>query len=653
MELMGLMRLFSKKHKEPIAVATQVVDEKATIINATTSTETESILAKSKAGIHEILAPSFIDRSESDYIRVGRYFAKALMLTGMPRVIEVGTLLNPMLNHDGDVDITVHIQPYGERESLDELVKIATRLKAEQKFAMKSGDDSSTQELETAIRDALSLRDSISTNSSKLFSVNIVATVYASDLEELKEKSDLLEGQLQMRSVHSRYADGRMDEGYLSGTPLGVNFTQDTRRNLDSFAVSTLFPFITADFHHRKGIPIAINYFTGSPVLFDPHDASLDNFNSFINAGSGKGKSTLTKTFINRLLFAGEIACILDPMSEYSKLALARGGISVKIGPGTQDFVNPCDLSKEFSAERDCYYVNIDEKITDMTALIDTMCEGLQPHEASFVETVWVDLYRERFGFSEDPESLFLEDHSMSEGGKIVSGKFARHMPRLSDFYALAIDENERNHTYDRLLMILKRYLQGNPLGFFDCYTNVHLENKPIIVFDLNSLGEGVSRTVGMHAVLTWVDQHFIKKDRNQKGRIYVDEAWQLARGKSAASTMAFLEALYRRARHHQKGITAISQDFEIFARHEQGQAIFQNSDTLIFLNNKQAQIKAIQQYFGLSEGELDFISTSGVGEGIMRIKDKSVAFKIINTPSEKELVYSTKPRVIETDVLG
>ena len=650
---MGLMGLFNKKSKESIGVKTQVVDEDATIINATATAETESILAKNKVGIHEILAPSFIDRSESDYIRVGRYFVKALMLTGMPRTIEVGTLLNPILQHDGDVDVVVHIQPYGDRESLDELMKIATRLKAEQKFAMKSGDDSSTQELSTAISDSLGLRDLISTNQSKLFSVNIVATVYASDLEELKEKSDLLEGQLQMRSIHSRYADGRMDEGYLSGTPLGVNFTQDTRRNLDSFAVSTLFPFITADFHHRNGIPIAINYFTGSPIMFDPHDATLDNFNSFLTAGSGKGKSTMTKTLINRLLFAGEIACVLDPMAEYSKLALARGGINVKIGPGTQDFVNPCDLSREFSVERDCYWVNIDEKITDMTALVDTMSEGLQPDEASFVETVWVDLYREKFKFSEDPESLFKEDHSMSEDGKINSGKFPRPMPRLSDFYVLATEENERTHKYDRLLTILKRYLQGNPLGFFDCYTNVHLENKPITVFDLKGLGEGVARTVGMHAVLTWVDQHFIKKDRNQKGRVYIDESWQLARGKSAPSTMRFLEALYRRARHHKKGITAISQDFEIFAKHELGQAIFQNSDTLIFLNNKQAQIKAIQQYFGLSEGELDFISTAGVGEGIMRIKDKSVAFKIINTPSEKELVYSTKPRVIETDVLG
>lgn len=649
---MGLMGLFNRKSKEPVVVKNLVAEERATIIKTTTIAETESILASNKVGIHEILAPSFIDRSESDYIRVGRYFVKALMLTGMPRTIEVGTLLNPILQHDGDVDVVVHIQPYGDRESLDELMKIATRLKAEQKFAMKSGDDSSIQELNTAIFDALSLRDNVSTNQSKLFSVNVVATIYASDLEELKEKSDLLEGQLQMRSIHSRYADGRMDEGYLSGTPLGVNFTQDTRRNLDSFAVSTLFPFITSDFHHRKGIPVAINYFTGSPVLFDPHDGSLDNFNSFITAGSGKGKSTLTKTFINRLLFAGEIACILDPMSEYSKIALARGGISVKIGPGTQDFVNPCDLSKEYSLEREGYWVNIDEKITDMTALIDSMCEGLKPDEASFVETVWVDLYRDKFGFNEDPESLFKEEHSMTEG-KINSGKFPRPMPRLSDFYALATEENELIHTYDRLLTILKRYLQGNPLGFFDCYTNVNLENKPIIVFDLKSLGEGISRTVGMHAVLTWVDQHFIKKDRNQKGRIYVDEAWQLARGKSATSTMTFLEALYRRARHHKKGITAISQDFEIFARHEMGQAIFQNSDTLIFLNNKTAQIKAIQQYFGLSEGELDFISTAGVGEGIMRIKDKSVAFKIINTPSEKELVYSTKPRVIETDVLG
>lgn len=602
--------------------------------------------------LHGLIAPSFIDRTPSDHIRIGNVFSRSLFVTGTPREIDVGTILGPLLNHDGDIDACIHIEPYDERESLDELIKMITRIEAELRAVIKSGDSSNDQELETAYKDAKLMRDRISKNQSRLFCVSVGANLFEDSLEALNEKAVNLEGQMALGSLHTRSASGRCDEGFLSATALGVNLITDTSRNLDSYAVSTLFPFISADFFHRNGFPFAINYYTGAPITFDPYDPSLDNYNSFICAGSGKGKSTTAKTFANRALFVGEISLFIDVMGEFTKLTLKRGGVSIQIGGG-EYFLNPCDLTASYDPDREEYIVKVDQKISDMTAFIDVLCNGLKPEEASFVEDIWVHIYRTKFGFSEDPESLYEDKHDEVEedsGVTIRSGKFLKKMPRISDFCEEGNNRLKDYPEFKNIFLIVSRYQEGKPLGFFDHYTNFDLENRPMVNFNIKDLSED-ARRIAMHGILNWAKHQFIQKDKDQRGRIWFEEAWRLARGKSAQMTLAFLEDFYRTARHHMKGITAISQDFRPFAAREEGQAIFQNSDTLIFLNNKKAELDAIREQFGLSEAELSFLSSAGVSEGILRVKQKSIAFKLVNTPSEQEVVYSTKRRMpVEDD---
>lgn len=609
-------------------------------------------LRKSGVGIHDIIAPSGIERTAHDFIKLGPYYSKSLMVTGVPRQIEIGTILSPMLNHPGDVDIAIHIEPYDEREALDELVRTGARLKAEWIGAKKTGDESMEEELEIAIGDTRALRDVISTGTSRLFSVNIVANLFNKDREELEEETALLEGQLALRSVHSRTADGRTDEGFLTGTCLGVNFTQDTRKNFDSVAVSTLFPFLTSDLMHPGGFPFGINMFTAAPIFYDPYDLSLDNHNGFIISSSGKGKSTLAKTFLNRSLFIGEKSVVIDLMGEYVKLALARGGVAVKIGGG-EHFVNPCDITPGYNKELGTYMVNLDEKISDMTSLVAVMCGTLDAEEETLVETLWVKIYREIFGFTEEPESLYEEKHDMDDKGVFRSGKFLKKMPRLSDFYKEGEKLLGNTPKLQRVMTIMKRFLAGNPLGFLDCYTNVELPDKPIVVFDLSAITNEAAITIAWQSTLTWVEQHFIKRDKDEKGRVWMDEGWRTMRGKVKDVAISFVEDLYRRARHHKKGITLISQDFGPFAENEQAKAIFQNSDTKIFLNSEKAELDAMKDYFGLSEGEVEFLASCGLGEGILKVKSRSVAFKIVNTPSEQKVVYSTKRKRNTTDVLG
>lgn len=616
----------------------------------TTQTQVKRI-TKGGVGLHDLLAPSGIDREPNDYIKIGPYYCKSLMVTSTPRQIEIGTILSPLLNHPGDVDICIHFEPYDETEALEELVKTGSRLKAEYIGAKKSGDESQEDELQIAMNDTKALRDIVSTGTSRYFGVNIVANVFNRNKDELEEDVALLESQLAIRSVSSVTADGRTDEGFLSGTCLGVNFTQDTGKNLDSMAVSTLFPFLVGDLMHQGGFPFGINLFSGAPILYNPYHPTLDNHNIFIIASSGKGKSTLAKTFLNRALFIKEKSVVIDLVGEYVKVALVRGGVAVKIGGGT-DYINPCDIAQSYDKDYDRYLVKVDEKISDMTALTAVMCGSLDPEEETLVEGIWVKIYREVFGFSEDPKSLYTQSHDVGDG-KIRSGQFPKIMPRISDFYRECKKQEETTPKLNRVLTIMQRYLDGKPLGFLDHYTTVEMPDKPIVAFDLSLITNESAIAIAWQATLTWVDHHFIKRDKDERGRVWMDEGWKAMRGKVRDIAISFVEDYYRRARHYTKGITLISQDFGPFAANEQGKAIFQNSDTKIFLSSEKSELDAMKDYFGLSEGEIDFLSTSGQGEGILRVKNLSRAFKIVNTPSEQKVVYSTKRRVAETNVMG
>ena len=598
--------------------------------------------------INDLIA-NHIDRSNAEYIKVGRNYCKSLFITGYPREVEIGWL-NPFLEHRGDIDRVIHVNPFDDRKALDELARIVARLEAELTQAQKTGDLSMIQELTTARNDAWAIRELIATNKSRFYSVSIMANLYNTNLEKLEEEGALLEGALANRSIYSKWAEGRMDEAFLSVTPLGLNLCDDITRGFDSYALSTMFLFLVSDLDHKNGVPIALNTYTGKFLNFDPFDESLDNYNQAIFAGSGKGKSTLVKTMESRMQFVGkakgkyqgEKLAIIDPMGEFVNMTQALDGVNLDIGPGSPIKLNPCDIAPEFDKSTKEWVLNIGDKISNMTLLTSIMCNGLSEEELSLVDKAWKNVYTQPpFSFTEDPESLYeFKNKIDSNTGNVEYGKVKKRMPQLSDFYN---EIQKMGDKMERVKIIMERYLASNPsMGFFDCQTNVDLQDKRVFNFVVNRL-EKNARVVGMFSVLSWIEDNFVKKDANEPGRVIIDEAWIFTRSSAAELTMNFLESLYRRARHFKKGITIISQDFQVFARHEQGRSIFQNSDVMFFLNNHDAEIKAIGEFFNFSNGVLDQIRNSSRGEGIMKVKDRFYAFKVINTPMETNWVYSTK----------
>ena len=76
---------------------------------------------------------------------------------------------------------------------------------------------------------------------------------------------------------------------------------------------------------------------------WDRFAPGMHNHNSVILARSGAGKSYLAKLELLRCLQRGVYAAVIDPEDEYTRLAAAVGGATIRLGrPGVR--LNPFDL---------------------------------------------------------------------------------------------------------------------------------------------------------------------------------------------------------------------------------------------------------------------------------------------------------------------
>jgi len=587
--------------------------------------------------LHDLLSPGGFDRSRTDLIRIGSYGAKALAVTGLPSEVSVGWL-NPLLEYAGSMDLSVHIKPYEDRLALHYLTGTITRMKSKYRFVghlQGQGDD-----LLRAIGDAEAVRDRVASNSARLFQMSVVATMYDTQEDRLKDAATIVEQRLAGRRIYSKLLEARQDEGYHATLPFGVNFVNDIRLNLDSYGAATILPFTDADLHHMGGYQFGMNVSTQSPIIYNPYDRSLTNHNVVCYAASGSGKSATIKTHIGRSIFSGERAAVLDPEGEYGLAADVLGGVVIKLGPGSPYKLNPFDVFAEENPDTGKVSVQIGPKVLDLMDLIGTMVQGLNPEEMAVVEMTLRHIYQD-FGITTDPESLYerVSKEDPDRPGMFKYGRQRKQMPQLSDFVAKLRAQQETEPAAKRVADSMRPYCGEGVLSFFDCQTTVNIEKQWLTVFDLSLLDERLGKPVALQVALTWLWESFVKRDPKQKKRVIVDEAWLLADYEPA---MRFLENCVRRARKRTAGLTIISQDFRKFALHPRGPAIHSNSNTMIFLRCEDVDLDDIQQTFKLSDGERNFIATCGKGSGILRVKGKPVAFQVIHTASEKQWVYTT-----------
>lgn len=599
----------AKKKLDPVDIAAQQ--------RAQEQAEVEQAFLKGINTLRDTIAPSSIE-IHSSYFRLGTKYGRTMYVYGYPRELYTGWL-SSIINIDQVIDISMFVYPVDTQVVLNNLRKKVTQLEADMQIAGEKGRVRDPGR-EAALQDAEELRDQLQVGAERFFRFGLYVTVYGDSLDELSFVQHAIETIFGQQLVYSKTASSQQEQGLNVTVPQMADQLQ-IRRNMNTGAISTSFPFTSADLTQDSGILYGINMHNNGLVIFDRF--SLENANMVVFAKSGAGKSFTVKLEALRSMMLGSDVLIIDPENEYQKLCDAVGGSYIRLSLNSDTRINPFDLPKVIDSEDagDALRANL---IT-LHGLLRLMLGGTQvtaqgvpmsaltPAEEADLDQALIDTYA-RAGITSDP---------LTHTGL---------PPTISDLYDTLL---HMGGTGAQLAQRLRKYTTGTFAGIFSQQSNIDINNN-MVVFNIRDLEEEL-RPVAMYIVLSHIWN--ITRSQQKKRMLIVDEAWQLMKYDDSAN---FLFSLAKRARKYALGLTTITQDVEDFMGSKIGRAIVANSSMQLLLKQSSSAVDVLGDVFKLTEEERKRLANFPVGQGLFFAGQNHVHIQIIASQTETQLISST-----------
>jgi type IV secretory pathway VirB4 component len=359
---------------------------------------------------------------------------------------------------------------------------------------------------------------------------------------------------------------------------------------------------------------------------------ACDNHNAVVLARSGAGKSYLVKLDVLRSLYQGVHAAVIDPEDEYTRLAAAVGGTTVRLGePGVR--LNPLDLP---AGDRR------PDTLTRRGLFAHTMIAVMlgaapPPAERAALDRAIVAAYAAA-GITADPAT------------------WDRPAPLLRDLAdALTADPGDRGDPAARTLAArLAPWTRGNFSDIFAGPTT----NRPtghLVVWSLRCLPDelrAAGTLLALDAIWRAVDDPARLRPLTRAGDtdrqpavrpgarrlVVVDEAWLLMRDGEGAK---FLFKMAKAARKRLAGLTVVTQDAADVLGSDLGRAVVANAATQILMRQAPQSIDAVADAFGLTAGEARLLLAAGRGQALLVAGTSRVSFRVLASAAEDTLAQS------------
>lgn len=597
----------------------QAIDTDA-LRQAQENAEVAAAFQKGVTTLRDLIAPASIEFNSKQFM-LGTRFARTLYAYGYPRVIYTGWL-SSIINLDEVLDMSIFIYPVDSGVVMNNLKRKVTQLEASMAVNEEHGRIRDPA-MEAAYQDAEELRDELQLGSEKFFRFGLYFTIFGETQDELDYATHKVETILGQQMVLTKVASAQQEAGFNSVMP---QFTDrlSIRHNMDTGAISTSFPFTSADLTQDNGILYGVNMHNNGLVIFDRF--SLENANMCVFAKSGAGKSFTVKLEALRSMMMGSDILIIDPENEYEKLSEAVGGTYIHLSLNSATRVNPFDLPQvtdsddgEDSDALRANLVTLHGLFRQMLGTGQVSADGstvnvLSPSEEADLDQALIDTYA-RVGITSDP----LTHNSRP--------------PVMADLYDTLAHMGGNG---PELAQRLRQYTTGTFAGIFSEQSNVEINNH-MVVFNIRDL-EDELRPVAMYIVLS----HIWNKVRTEKKKrmLIVDEAWQLMKYPDSAN---FMFSLAKRARKYYLGLTTVTQDVEDFMNSQMGRAIVANSSMQILLKQSPSAVDVLGQVFKLTEEELKRLANFPVGQGLFFAGPNHVLLQVIASETETNLI-TTNP---------
>ncbi len=588
--------------------------------------EVNSAFQKGITALRDFIAPASIE-FQSSHFQIGTRMARTYYVYGYPRQIYTGWI-SSMVNIDEVIDLSFFIYPVESQVVLENLRKKVGQLEAGIQIDNEKGKvrDPGKQ---AAIQDAEQLRDSLQVGEERFFRFGFYFTVYANSMDELEFVSHKIESILGQQLVYSKPASAQQEQGLNSTIPQFTDQLQ-IRRNMNTGAISTSFPFTSADLSQDTGILYGINMHNSGLVIFDRF--SLENGNSVVFAKSGAGKSFTVKLEALRSMMFGTEVFIIDPENEYQRMCDAVAGAYIRLSLNSTTRINPFDLPRVIDSEEADNALRTN--LVTLHGLLRLMMGGAQAQMAGIATTPVLNPVEEA-----DLDAALIETYARAG----ITNDPLTHQsppPTIADLYDVLL---HMGNTGPQLAQRLRKYTSGTFAGIFSQQSNIDI-NNPLVVFNIRDL-EDELRPVAMYIVLNFI-WNKTKTDR-KKRILIVDEAWQLMKYEDSAN---FLFSLAKRARKYNLGITTITQDVEDFMGSRMGRAIVANASMQILLKQSTSAVDVLADVFKLTSEEKKRLSQFPVGQGLFFAGQNHVHIQILASPTETGLITTNPEQVQKID---
>ncbi len=611
------------KQLDPVALAQQQ--------SAREQQEVQAAFNKGITALRDFIAPSSIEFFGTHF-QIGTRYARTYYVYGYPRQVYTGWL-SSMVNLDEIIDLSMFVYPVESQVVLENLRKKVGQLEAGIQIDGEKGRVRDPQK-QAAILDAEEMRDKLQVGEERFFRFGLYFTIYGHSLDELEFVSHKVESMLGQQLVYSKAATSQQEQGLNSVVPQLSDQLQ-IRRNFSTGALSTSFPFTSADLSQEDGILYGINMHNSGLVIFDRF--TLENSNSVVFAKSGAGKSFAVKLEALRSMMMGTEIFIIDPENEYQRMAEAVGGAYVRLSLSSSVRINPFDLPQVVDSEEADNALR--SNLITLHGLLRLMMGGAQaqmqaqggvtmpalaPSEEADLDSALIETYA-RAGITNDPLT-----HTGTP-------------PTINDLYDTLLHMGGNG---PQLAQRLRKYTTGTFAGIFSQQSNINI-NNPMVVFNIRDL-EDELRPVAMYIVLNFI---WNKTKSDQKRRILiVDEAWQLMKYEDSAN---FLFSLAKRARKYNLGITTITQDVEDFMGSRMGRAIVANASMQLLLKQSPSAVDVLSEVFKLTSEEKKRLSQFPVGQGLFFAGQNHVHIQIAASPTEQGLITTNPDQVRQIEQQG
>lgn len=573
-------------------------------------TDESTVKQRAITEFQDFIAPSAVEITSKE-LQINKRFARTLYVSDYPRFLSTGWL-SPIINLNDTLDISIFLHPMDSGEILKDLTKRLARIKAEIMDRQEKGVVSSPL-LEASEKEMEDMRSDLQEGKERIFRLGCYVTLYAESLEKLKDLEEIVEAIFTNTLVVIRTAALIQERGFNTTLPINSDELYITKL-LATGALSTAFPFISADLTDDKGILYGINLDNNSLVIFDRF--SLENANTVIIGKSGGGKSFSAKLEILRHLMFDTEVFIVDPENEYEYLAQTVDGSYFKISLASAHHINPFDLRTPEEGELPGQIIQ--ENIIDLAAILRIMLGGFSAEEDALIDRALQETYSAR---DITPERSFQ--------GKAI--------PTLSDLQAVL----DNITGAESLARRMEKFTRGRFSGFFNQQTNVEL-GKKLIVFNIRDMEEEL-RPAAIYIIVNYIWKEVRLKLK--KRLLFIDEAWWLLQFEESAQ---FLLSIAKRARKYYLGVTTITQDVTDFTKSKFGEPILTNSSLQLLFKQSPTSIEETKRVFGLTDAEKNLLLETRVGQGLFFAGTKHVSIQVEASYSENQIITSDPEEILK-----